>query len=337
MRSGAGKRVDPNFFIVGAARCGTTSLFEAMSRHGDIYCCPVKEPNYFAFDVTAERRVVAGARREGVLIERAVGSILAPPRVAITTDYSAYLRLFDQWGGQKAVGEASTSYLPSRVAAREIAGRFPEARIVVVLRDPVARAHSEYLMHRQLGSVSGSFREAVKPELDDIARGVLGVRGMVLSGLYAKQVKRYLEHFRREQILFLLFDELVRNPRRALERVFRHLGVDPGPAREIVLGWENKSRVPRFPALAALAHRTGKRTRLLRVIPRRIRRGMRSIFYAPGEPVSAGEDDRQALLEVFRDDIAATARLTGLDLSRWVWGRRAARPVGRRDAVAPGG
>ncbi len=332
MSGGAGKPADPNFFIVGAARCATTSLFEAMSQHRDIYCCPVKEPNYFAFDVTGERGIVEGARRQGVLIDRPAGSILAPPRVAITTDYSAYLQLFDRWSGQRAVGEASTSYLPSRVAARELAGRFPEARIVVVLRDPVARAHSEYLMHRQLGGAIGTFREAVRPELDEIARGVAGVRGMVLSGLYALQVKRYLAHFRREQVLFLLFDELVRNPRRVLERVFRHLGVDAGPAREIVLGWENKSRVPRFPGLNTLVHRTGKRTGLLRVIPRPIRRGMRSIFYAPGEPVSADADDREVLLDVFRDDIAKTACLTRLDLSHWTR-ERTARVLCRRAAL----
>jgi Sulfotransferase family len=316
--SGGARRADPNFFIVGAARCGTTSLFAALSRHGDIYCCPVKEPNYFAFDLTGERRVVLDARRQGILIERPIGGMLAAPRVAITTDYAAYLGLFDRWSGQKAVGEASTSYLPSRVAAREIAGRFPEARIIVVLRDPVARAHSEYLMHRQIGSVRGTFREAIAPELAAVARGARDMRGMVLSGLYARQVERYLAHFRREQILFLLFDELARRPRRVLEKIFHHLGVDPGPARTTMLHWENKSRAPRFPGINALAHRTGARTGLLRVIPRQIRHGMRSIFYVRGQPVQASADESAALAELFRDDVAATARLTGLDLSHWL-------------------
>ncbi len=308
----------PNFFIVGAARCGTTSLFEALSHHADIYCCPVKEPNYFAFDLTAERGTIEDARRQGVLINRPLRTVLAPPRVAVTTDYCAYLHLFSQRSGEKAIGEASTSYLPSRVAAKEIAARFPAARIVIVLRDPVARAHSEYLMHRQLGRAIGTFREAVRPELDELARGATGVRGMVLSGFYSPQVRRYLAHFRREQILFLLFDDLVRAPRRALERVLCHLGVDPLPAREIPIGWENRSRVPRFAGLNRLAERTGKRTSLLRIIPRPIRRGMRSLFYAPLTPLAVEEDDRRTLLDIFRDDITATARLTSLDLSHWM-------------------
>jgi hypothetical protein len=308
----------PNFFIVGAARCGTTSLFEALSHHSDVYCCPVKEPNYFALDLTAQRGTIEEARRHGVLIDRPFVSILEPPRVAVTTDYAAYLRLFELWNGQKAVGEASTSYLPSRVAAQEIAGRFPDARIIVILRDPVARAHSEYLMHRQLGRVLGTFREAINPELNDIERGAPDMRGMVFCGFYAQQVKRYLARFRREQILFLLFDELISNQIRVLERVFCHLGVDPGQAHHIPLGWENKSRLARFPSLDRFLLRTGKRTSLLRAIPGPLRHRMRSVFYTSREPISLDPDDRDILLKLFREDIEVTATLINRDLSHWV-------------------
>ncbi len=315
---------EPNFFIVGAARCGTTSLFEALGRHRDVYCCPVKEPNYFAFDFAAEPGILEDARRRGVLISRPLGKIIAPPRVALTTDYAAYAHLFDRWEGQLAVGEASTAYLPSRVAAQAIAGRFPAARIVIVLRDPVARARSDYLMHLQLGGAIGTFRETVAPELEAIRRGAIAARGIVRSGFYSPQIRRYLTHFRREQILFLLFEELVRNSRRALERVLEHLGVDPRPAGEIALGWENRSRVPRFPGLNRWAEKTGRRTSVLRFVPRPMRHGMRAIFYRAGEPPAVEEGDRASLLEWFRDDIAATARITGIDLSHWMGERRRA-------------
>ncbi len=311
-----------NFFIVGAARCGTTSLFQALSRHRDIYCCPVKEPNYFAFDITAQRATLEEARRQGVLIDRPLATILAPPRVAITTDYDAYLRLFASWNGEKAVGEASTSYLPSEVAALEIARRFPAARIIIVLRDPLARAHSEYLMHRQLGRAIGPFREAIRPELEDIERGFPGARGMVFCSLYARQVRRYLEQFPREQILFLLFEEMISNPRLVLERVFLHLGVDPEPSRHVRLNWENKSRQSRFPSLDRFLLRTGNRTRLLRAFPRPVRRRMRALFYAAREPAPADIDEQDILLKLFRDDIKATSALINRDLSQWLRRRR---------------
>jgi len=311
-------RAAPNFFIVGAARCGTTSLFQALSHHRDVYCCPVKEPNYFAFDITAERGTLEEARRQGVLIDRPLATVLAPPRVAVTTDYDAYLRLFASWNGEKAVGEASTSYLPSEVAAREIAHRFPDARIVIILRDPLARAHSEYLMHKQLGREIGTFREALAPELKDVERGSSGVRGMVFCSLYARQVQRYLERFPREQILFLLFDEMIANPRRALEGVFLHLGVDPAPSRHVRLNWENKSRQSRLPSLDRFLLRTGKRTSLLRAIPRPVRRRMRALFYAAREPAPPDIDEQDILLKLFRDDIKATSALINRDLSRWL-------------------
>ncbi len=154
----------PNFFIVGAARCGTTSLFEAIAQHPDIFCCPVKEPNYFAFDFVRRPEVLANARRQGCLIDKHFDFTLAPPRVAFTIDESAYHDLFRGWKGQSAIGEASTTYLPSRIAPREIAAFQPDARIIVLLRNPIARTLSDYRMHVQNGHDTGSFSQFIAEE-----------------------------------------------------------------------------------------------------------------------------------------------------------------------------
>jgi hypothetical protein len=307
----------PNFFIVGAPKAGTTSLFEALAQHEDVFCCPVKEPNYFACDLaTQESAGVAG--RERPLIRGRPTSLLEPPRVGLTTDYSAYLDLFHGWRGQQAIGEASTDYMSSLVAARQIAAVAPEARIIIILRDPVARSYADYLMQKQIGHDLGSFEQEVAGELERLSKGAGEVRGIVASSLYAPQIRRYLEHFPRRQILFLLFDELIAEPQRTLEIVFRHLSVDPAVAAGLSLGWENQSRTPRFDRLNRMLLGSGLKSTLLRAVPRPVRHRLRPFYYMRGRPPAVSLASADPLRALFRDDIVETAALVGRDLSHWL-------------------
>jgi hypothetical protein len=308
----------PNFFIVGAPKAGTTSLFEALAHHEDVFCCPVKEPSYFALDLAVQQEPAGIAGRERPLIRGRPTSLLEPPRVGLTTDYDAYLDLFHDWKGQRAIGEASTDYLSSVVAARQIATAAPEARIIIILRDPVARSYADYLMQKQIGHDPGSFEQAVAAELKRLSKGAGEVRGIVASSLYAPQIRRYLEHFPRQQILFLLFDELIAEPQRTLEIVFRHLSVDPAVAATITLGRENQSRVPRFDRLNRVLLASGRKSTLLRAVPRPIRHRLRPLYYVRGRPPPLSPTVADSLRALFHDDILETAALTGRDLSRWL-------------------
>jgi hypothetical protein len=307
----------PNFFIVGAARCGTTSLFEALTQHPDVFGCPIKEPNYFTFPDGERDAARAAARRERMLIERGMSRLLAPPLVALVSGYDAYLDLFRGWRGQRAVGEASTSYLPSPVAARAIASYCPDARIIIILRDPVARAYSDFLMLRQIGHEWESFEAAVEHELQTIRNGQPSGRGVVRSSCYADQIRRYLEHFPRTQLLFVMFDELVHEPEATLQRVFRHLRVDPEAGKHIRITWQNKSRSVRVGWLSRALVRNGMKWILLRAVPKAIRRRLGRIYYAPDRPPALSITERERLLEMFRDDIRQTGALINRDLSHW--------------------
>jgi hypothetical protein len=293
-------RVVPNFFIVGAARCGTTSLFDALGAHPDVFCCPVKEPNHFATELRERPWVMESARRRGVLIEPGSPALTVLPRVAITPDYDMYVRLFADWAGQSAVGEASTSYLFSPRAAAAIAERQPGARIIVVLRQPVERARSEIQMHAQLGRTLG----------DD----EYGLPKTIRASLYAPQIERYLEVFAREQILFLLFEEMMADPAGTLRAVFAHIGVNPAPGDGIVLKHHNQSRPVRFARLNQLLFRSGLRDVLAHVLPRPVREGLARWYYARG----TRSTPPCVTLDMFRADIAQTGRLIGRDLSHWL-------------------
>jgi uncharacterized membrane protein YkvA (DUF1232 family) len=303
----------PTFFIVGAPRCGTTSLFDAIGRHPDVFCCPVKEPNHFATDRNAKPKVLASAIRRGALLKPGSAGLDVLPRVATTPDFETYLSLFNGWSGERAIGEASTSYLLSTAAATEIARRRPDARIIMVLRHPVQRAQSEYLMHAQLGRKMGKFEEghAVLGTSDD--EDAVDSSTIIETSLYAPQIKRYLNTFARNQLLFLRFEDILENEQEVLRRVFQHIGVDPDAADKISLSHHNQSRSVRFPLLNRLLFRTGLRDVILHGLPAPLRRRLARRYYSTGSQRAP-----HLSIDLFRADIAETQRLTGLDLSHWI-------------------
>lgn len=304
--------VVPNFFIVGASRSGTTSLFAAIGRHPDVFCCPVKEPNHFATDRNRRRSVIESARRRDVLISP--GMTLPPvlPRVAVTPDYQAYLGLFAAWEGQYAIGEASTLYLASSTAAEEIAHRQPRARIVMVLRQPVARAQSEYLMHRQLGRPEAELDAIIDGRVPPTNADGEEPPDVVRGSRYAPQIRRYLTAFPREQILFLLFDDMLADPDATLRQVFAHIGVDASD-RGIRIEHHNQSRVVRAATLNTLLFRSGLREVALRLAPAMLRSTLARKYYAPGTLVRPTIPPH-----LFADDIGETSKLIGRDLSHWL-------------------
>jgi len=180
----------PNFFVIGAHKGGTTSLYEYLRRHPQVFMPDDKEPEYFTRDDFGD----PAAR-------------------------SAYETLFEPAGDAVAIGEASTraTMFPLFTGPPErIAALVPQARFIYLLRDPVERMRSQYVDAVALGSES-------RP----IDRALLMDAGYGYPSRYALQVDQYLRHHDRDRLL-LITSEAMRNDRLAtLRRVFDFLGVDP--------------------------------------------------------------------------------------------------------------
>lgn len=179
----------PNFFIVGAQKCGTTAMYHYLDAHPDIFMPVVKEPHYFGTDNNSTR------------LTRFRGSI------------DNYLALFDDATTETAIGEASPSYLLSTTAARELYEFNPDARILIMLRSPVELVYSLYHHARYMGDEPmPTFREAITPELE---HGFDHHTNRTYSYLDVARnsilVKRYLETFPREQIKIILMDDFKRD------------------------------------------------------------------------------------------------------------------------------
>ncbi len=311
--------ITPNFFIVGAPKAGTTSLYHYLDQHPDIYMSPLKEPSHFSLEVRPENFEPA-LRTQAIRDEEAVRRYLNGPLdqkrfSGIVRSWEDYLRLFAPARGQHAIGEASVCYLWSRTAPTAIAARLPHARIIIVLRDPSDRAFSQYLHNISDGVLSSSFRSHIDSCLHRTSNA-FGVRHPMLEfGLYAAQVQRYLDTFPREQIAVWLYKDTHRP--QFLPEVLRFLQVDP------TFTIDNSTRhlqpqLPRFTGISQTLRRSGAWATIKKLTPAPLKPFVRNLAYRKPGSVKMSAEDRTFLIDYYKNDIQNLAKILNRDLSAWL-------------------
>ena len=278
----------PNFFVIGAARSGTTALHTTLAQHPDIFMSRVKEPYFFAF--------------EGKPPPAPQG----PSRPGVVWEPHKYFALFKDVKGERAIGESSIIYLVSPIAVRRIRRNVPEAKIVALLRHPVERAYSHYCLMVSLGfERASSFEAALAEEPGRVAAGWWPASLYTTYGLYHRALSAWFELFPREQIRIYLYEEWRHSPEAMLRDLFGFLGVDPNFQPQ--LRTVNASLLPRSHILHRLARTSGSR-QLQRFNNR----------HNLIKPPPMRTDTRRRLLARFRDDIASLEQLIARDLSHWL-------------------
>jgi len=204
----------PDFFIAGAPKAGTTALHAALARHPGLYLAPVKEPKFFLTDGPPPAQGGPGdakTYREHVWRKPAYEALFAaaPP------------------GALK--GESTPFYLYSRAAQQRINKLIPQARMIIVLRDPIERAHSNWahLWSAGLDPID-DFVRACDAEDRRIAAGWADFWHYKRIGLYGEQLEHLYTVFPAEQVLLLRYHDLVDNPAGTLDRICAFLGVQQG-------------------------------------------------------------------------------------------------------------
>lgn len=273
----------PELYIVGAARAGTTSLWMYLDQHPEIFMSRLKEPHFF------------NRRR--------------PAYLPTVSDEESYLRLFDGARAGQLRGEASASYLVSSHAAYAIARVRPDARILVVLREPVARAYSSYLHQMRYGQESRTFREAILANLAvPVGQGWRATH--TAGGLYAANLARYLELFS-SGVFVLFFEELAADTRGEVRRTFRFLGVDEDEADRIGTGIRNAAGLPRN----ALLRRAYASTRLRsvggRIVPNVLQPRLEMLLLRRPAVPPIDTETRRLLEEFYAPEAEELERLLG--------------------------
>jgi hypothetical protein len=312
----------PNFFIVGAPKAGTTSLYEYLGQHPRVYVSPLKEPYYFASEVRAEHF----SEEERPRIERELrslaeylrGDLRAKRFGGLVSSWEDYLKLFGNVSEEIAIGEATPHYLWSESAPGNIAARIPRARIIISLRNPVERAFSDYLHMLSVGAIRRSFREQIEANLRCTSKRI-GLDWPFLEyGHYHEQLLRYFRVFPREQIHISFYEDLERAPQALIAELYTFLGVDAFHAD--LSQRHNEPRVPRSGWAASLLKAYARMPHLLQFAPASLRPRLRSLVLRPRASLRMLPADRTFLIDYYRDEIGKLAALLDRDLSAWLKG-----------------
>jgi Sulfotransferase family len=312
---------EPNFFIVGAPKAGTTSLYHYLAQHPDIYMSPLKEPTYFSLELrpeSFEARLQADVVRSIEEVRRYVHGPMKERRSnGIICEWEDYLRLFAGATTQLAIGEASVSYLWSKTAAAGIATRLPGAKIIMVLRAPQERAFSQYLQRVTDGSLTQSFQEYVRASLRESGEYLSIYTPFLEIGFYADQVQRYMNHFPRQQIGIWIYEETKAHPQEFIQQVLEFLEVDSS----FIPDMSKRYLEPRVPWLMR-SNKILRRNRILqkskRFIPTSVRSAFAKKLYRPSGSVNMEPQDRAMMLDFYRSDIRRLEEILGRNLNIWL-------------------
>jgi hypothetical protein len=285
MASGERRLVD--FFVVGAAKAGTTTLYRILDSHPQIFMSEPKEPNFFTS---------GKLRQHGFLSKVRTVSSLA--------DYDS---LFSAAAPGQIVGEGSVSYLAYRGTALKIFNYNPAARIVISLRDPVRRAISHHSMDQRLGYCKHSLEEIFRSPTDYPVHFFQYFD----NGLYFGRVREYMEIFPANHVHVIMFPELASRQGQCATELLSFLGVDQSRVPESAVK-ENVHMVPRNRVYRFLYQREFIRAWTRRVLsPKHLAILQNSIFFTADKP-AVSELLLRDMYRFFEEDSRKLQSLPGL-------------------------
>lgn len=300
----------PNFFIIGAAKSGTSTIWHHLQEHPDVFMSPRKHTRFFAFG--AEESGFRGPPPRN------------PPKPYAITDSRAYHALFEGATNETAIGEASWTYLYRPEASGRIQEYAPNAKIIAILRNPADRAFSHYRQNVQAG------REPIADFAQALEQGEVRLREnwwpefhYVHMGLYHAQLERYFQLFDRAQIKVYLYEDLAWDPYGLLRDAFGFLGVDGAFTPGKIIR-SNPTGAPKVKSL----HLVLRRLESVRPFVERFVSDRRfQPFLRLGRTLNnrntsrlklSSAENRRLIDRYFREDILALQDLIQRDLSAWL-------------------
>lgn len=273
------------FFLIGAPRCATTSLFTWFETHPEVYVPEMKEPHYFACPEVQDTYY----------------------DVPIISEADEYSRLYQARPPGILAGDFSSSYLFRDVAAKRIKQVVPEAKIIAVLRNPVERSISHYRMDYRDGYTSEPLEEILRSTHRDprFRREYLSV------GRYSRSIRRWQDQFPQEQIKVIFYDDLVSEWTTTTNNLSAFLGISELKGQQ---QFRNAGTGPPAQVLRRLSRSNTARRVANRVSPA-TRQRLIATLSAPAPHIQPSTVRR--LQDIFAAEIDVLEVQLDRDLSHW--------------------
>ena len=284
-----------DFFIVGAPKAGTTSLYHYLSEHPQVEMSSQKEPDYFSDKAIHEQ-----------------GMYYAKNRVNTLDKYES---LFVQ-KESVVYGEASVSYLFYENVAEDIKKYNPNAKIIIMLRNPIERAFSHYLMDYRLGLISDSF-ENVLAKKSKHKNAHLFYQQYIEVSKYSKQIQRYLDFFEKDSILFIDYEDLKINVSKTVDQVYNFLHISTEFAADINTK-HNTFTMPKNKVIRLIYSFVFLRKILTFLFPTYLVKNIRVLLFKSDKKPELLKETRSLLKRIFNDDIKNLEEVLSKDYSKWI-------------------
>jgi hypothetical protein len=284
-----------DFFIVGAPKAGTTSLYHYLNEHPQVEMSSQKEPDYFSDKAIHEQGMYYGKNRVDTL--------------------DKYESLFVQ-KESVVYGEASVSYLFYDNVAEDIKKYNPKAKIIIMLRNPIERAFSHYLMDYRLGLISDSFENIIARKSKH-KNAHLFYQQYIEVSQYVKQIQRYLDFFEKENILFIDYEDFKKNVSKTVDQVYNFLNISAEFAADINTK-HNAFTMPKNKVIRFIYSFVFLRKILTFLFPIYLVKNIRVLLFKADKKPELLKETRSQLRIIFNDDIKKLEEVLGKNYSKWI-------------------
>jgi len=283
-----------DFFIVGAPKAGTTSLYHYLDEHPEIEMSSKKEPDYFSDKPIQEQGMYYGKNRINTL--------------------DKYESLFAQKEGV-IYGEGSVSYLFYENVAEDIKKYNPNAKIIIMLRNPVDRAFSHYLMDYRLGLVSNSFEEIINKK-SKYKSAHLFYQQYIEVSEYAKQIQRYCNVFSTDNLLLIDYEDFKGDVVGTVDLVYNFLKVSTEFVADVNTK-HNTFTMPKNKGIRFIYSFVFLRKTLTFIFPKSLVKNIKGLLFKADKKPKLLEETRNQLKQFFSDDVRELGGVLGKDYSKW--------------------
>lgn len=279
-----------DFFIVGTPKAGTTSLYYYLDDHPQIIMSSIKEPNYFSNqDISLQNLFY-----EETIIE----------------SLEDYHKLFPEDKTVKKYGESSVSYLFYKSVPKKIYQYNKRSKIIILLRNPIERAYSHYLMDRRLGLVNQEFSDIFEKK-----SGIFFQQYFKL-GNYTNQIKRYIDIFQEDNIHIIWYDKFKEDVAQEVSKVYQFLSVDQDFKFNLNREY-NKSLITNNKIVLAIYSVRSLRKILKRIFSVKFMIFIKTLFFQRNNKPELSKSLKKELIEYYYEDILSLEKLLKKDLRDW--------------------